>query len=121
LPADLPNPDLIYKIVAETLWREAREKGVFHGAAIDLADGYIHFSGAGQVEQTARLHFAGQAGLLLVAVDPARLGPSLKWERSRGGEDFPHLYGTLPADAVLSESALPLRADGSHDFTGLLP
>jgi len=120
LPADPARARAIYKIVAETLWREAREKGVFHGASIDLADGFIHFSGQGQVEQTAQLHFAGQAGLLLVAVDPARLGPSLKWERSRGGEDFPHLYGTLPFDAVLSESALPLRADGRHDFTGLL-
>jgi uncharacterized protein (DUF952 family) len=111
---------VVYKIVPAGLWREARASGVFRGAAVDLADGFIHFSSAAQVEETARRHFTGQHDLLLVAVDAARLAPALKWESSRGGDLFPHLYGALPFAAVLREDALPLNADGRHDFTGLL-
>ena len=86
----------LYKIVPETLWQEARQTGVFHGAGIDLTDGFIHFSTAGQVKQTAALHFTGQSGLLLVAVDGGGLGDKLVFEPSRGGDLFPHLYADLP-------------------------
>jgi uncharacterized protein (DUF952 family) len=111
----------IYKIVPSSLWREARASGSFRGAAVDLADGFIHFSSAAQVEETAKRHFAGQNDLLLVTVDGAQLGQALIWERSRGDDLFPHLYGALPFEAVLREDSLPLRADGRHDFSGLLP
>lgn len=110
---------VIYKIVPQALWREAREKGSFAGAAIDLTDGYIHFSTAAQARETAARHFAGQTDLLLVAVDAARLGESLKYEPSRGGDLFPHLYAALPMAAVLSEHPLPLGPDGHHIFPEL--
>ncbi len=106
----------IYKIVPEALWKPARQAGVFEGAAIDLSDGYIHFSTAAQVRETAARHFAGQTDLLLVAVDGAMLGDALKYEASRGGDLFPHLYANLPLDAVLWERPLPLDASGRHQF-----
>lgn len=111
---------LIYKIVPRDLWREAEAKGVFEGAGVDLADGYIHFSTRAQVEETAARHFADVADLLLVAVRSERLGEALKLEPSRGGDLFPHLYGTLSLDLVERVDALPLRSDGRHDFSGLL-
>ena len=107
---------LIYKIVPESLWTQARAKGVFEGAAIDLADGYIHFSTGAQARETAARHFAGQAGLLLVAVPAEALGPALQFEPSRGGDLFPHLYAPLPLSAVAWERPLPLGADGAHQF-----
>ncbi len=110
----------IYKIAGTEEWAAAAETGVFAGAAVDLADGYIHFSDAGQVRETAARHFAGRDDLLLVAVDTGALGADLKWEPSRGGALFPHLYGILPLSAVLRVAPLPLGADGHHDFTGLL-
>ena len=106
----------IYKIVPRELWQTARQAGVFRGAAIDLKDGYIHFSTGSQAVETARLHFAGQADLLLVAVDATAFGDALKWEPSRGGDLFPHLFADLPLDAVLWEKPLPLGADGAHAF-----
>lgn len=111
---------LIYKIVPRDLWREAESKGVFEGASIDLADGFIHFSSRAQVEETAARHFAGMPDLLLVAVEAERLGEALKWEPSRGGDLFPHLYGPLPLYSVRRVDALPVRADGGHEFSGLL-
>ncbi|RTL84045.1 MAG: DUF952 domain-containing protein [Hyphomicrobiales bacterium] len=110
---------LIYKIVSTPEWRAAEAAGVFTGAAIDHADGYIHFSTAEQAEETAAKHFAGQADLLLVAVAAERLGDALKWEVSRGGALFPHLYAPLSLSAVTRVAPLPLRS-GRHDFTGLL-
>lgn len=110
---------IIYKIVPATLWQDARESGEFKGAAIDLTDGYIHFSTADQVKQTAALYFAGQDGLLLVAVDGTKLGDKLVYEASRGGALFPHLYATLPRDAVIWEKPLPRGADGNHVFPEL--
>lgn len=107
---------IIYKIVPDVLWQAARETGVFEGAAVDLADGFIHFSTASQLQETAARHFAGQSGLLLVAVDGARLGADLVYETSRGGALFPHLYAHLPLSAVLFETPLPLLADGTHQF-----
>jgi uncharacterized protein (DUF952 family) len=111
----------LYKIVTETLWQEARDSGVFRGAAIDLTDGFIHFSTASQAIQTAALHFAGQTGLLLVAVDGAALGDKLIFEPSRGGDLFPHLYADLPLSAVLWEKPLPLDAAGQHIFPDMTP
>jgi uncharacterized protein (DUF952 family) len=104
----------IYKIVPATAWAEAERKGAFAGAGIDLKDGYIHFSSAGQVAETAQLHFAGQEGLVLVALDPALFGAALKWEPSRGGALFPHLYGTLDPTLILWVKPMPLGADGRH-------
>lgn len=106
----------IYKIVPQELWQKARSEGVFKGASIDLQDGYIHFSTARQAVETAKLHFAGQSGLLLVAVEVDRLGDALRFEPSRGGDLFPHLFADLPMDAILWEKPLPLGADGSHQF-----
>ncbi len=91
------------------MWREAARDGVFRGAPIDLADGYIHFSTAAQVAETAARHFAGATDLVLVAVDAAALGDALRWEPSRGGALFPHLYGTLPLSAVHSRRSAAAR------------
>lgn len=110
---------IIYKIVPMELWQEARSLGVFRGAPIDLKDGYIHFSTAAQAVDTARLHFAGETGLMLVAVDAFVFGDSLKWEPSRGGDLFPHLFADLPFDAVLWERPLPVGPDGLHVFPDL--
>ncbi|MGV2121849.1 DUF952 domain-containing protein [Agrobacterium vitis] len=106
----------IYKIVPDALWQKARADGVFAGAPIDLQDGFIHFSTAIQAKDTARLHFAGQQDLLLVAVDGEALGTALIFEPSRGGALFPHLYAPLPLSAVLWEKPLPLGEDGLHQF-----
>jgi uncharacterized protein (DUF952 family) len=108
--------DIIYKICPEALWREAENAGRFDGAPIDLADGYIHFSTAQQVRETATKHFAGQTDLLLVAVDTGPLGKALKWEVSRGGALFPHLYAPLDPSAVLWVRPLPLGTAGAHVF-----
>lgn len=110
---------LIYKIISAPEWRAAEAAGVFRGAAIDLTDGYIHFSSAEQAEETAARHFAGQEDLLLVTVDAGKLGDALKWEASRGGALFPHLHAPLSLDAVTRVAPLPLRG-GRHDFAGLL-
>jgi len=107
---------IIYKICPEALWREAEAAGRFDGAAIDLTDGYIHFSTAEQAVETAARHFAGQGGLVLVAVEAAALGDALRYEPSRGGALFPHLYGPLPMQAVRWVRPLPLGADGRHAF-----
>ena len=107
---------VIYKIVPETLWQEARQSGVFNGASIDLTDGFIHLSTASQAKETAARYFAGQNGLLLVAIDAAALGEKLVFETSRGGALFPHLYSPLPISAVLWENPLPIGPDSAHVF-----
>ncbi len=114
-PPIINNP-VIYKIVPTDLWRDAKETGVFKGAAIDLTDGFIHFSTAAQVRETAQKHFSGQDDLLLVAVDGGALGDKLVFETSRGGDQFPHLYAPLPLDSVLWETPLTLDDDGAHQF-----
>ena len=116
-----PVVPVIYKICDAVQWRQAERCGAFQGAGIDAQDGYIHLSGPGQVAETAAKHFAGLAGLVLVAIDAAALGAALKWERSRGGALFPHLYGALALDAVLWAKPLPLGADGRHVFPELVP
>ncbi len=107
---------LIYKILSGTLWEQARSAGVFSGAGIDLADGYIHFSDAKQAQETADKHFLGQTGLVVLEVDAAKLGEALKWERARGGALFPHLYRELKVDEVQSVFLLPIGDDGRHVF-----
>ncbi|MBO1038665.1 DUF952 domain-containing protein [Brucella pituitosa] len=109
----------IYKIAPRDLWAQAEEAGIFTGAPVDIADGYIHFSTYTQVRETAAKHFAGQTDLLLISVDVAALGDALKYEASRGGALFPHLYATLPMSAVTKVEPLPLDKDGLHIFPEL--
>ena len=107
---------LIYKICPRELWREAEAEGRFGGAPVDLADGFIHFSDAAQAPETASRHFAGISDLLLVAVEAEALGPVLRYESSRGGDLFPHLYGDLQLSAVRWVEDLPMGGDGRHIF-----
>ena len=112
-------PTTIYKICENALWREAERAGLFRGAPVDARDGFIHFSTAAQVRETAARHFAGAADLMLIAVEAAALGGALRWEVSRGGDLFPHLYGPLPLAAVLWAKPLPLGGDRRHVFPEL--
>ncbi|MGO8799790.1 MAG: DUF952 domain-containing protein [Roseiarcus sp.] len=105
---------LIFKIAGANEWRRAEAEGAFDGSTVDRVDGYIHFSTAAQVAETAAKWFAGREDLLLAAVDPDALGPALRWEPARGGALFPHLYAPLPMSAVRWRRALPLGADGRH-------
>lgn len=110
---------MIYKIVAAAHWQAAKHDGVFRGAADDLRDGFIHFSTAEQIEETAAKHFAGQDNLLLVSADGDKLGAALRWEPSRGGALFPHLYCELALAAVITVDKVILGADGRHIFPPL--
>jgi uncharacterized protein (DUF952 family) len=105
----------LYKIIDMNAWREAEAAGVFKGAAIDLKDGYIHLSTAAQVTETARLHFAGVANLLLVAIDESVVSNDLKWEASRGGQLFPHVYGTIDPSEILWAKPMPWNGE-AHTF-----
>ena len=109
----------IYKICPESLWRDAEIAGQFTGSPVDSADGFIHFSTPAQVAETLARHFAGKDHLLLVAVDATKLGDELKYEPSRGGDLFPHLYGALRLDAVRWVKPLPLSDDGRHQLPDL--
>ena len=111
--------ETIYKISPADAWRAAEEAGVFTGAPIDIADGFIHFSTADQVRQTAALHFAGQADLVLAAIDAGSLGDALRFEASRGGDLFPHLYSELSMSSVRWAKPMPLGPDGVHVFPDL--
>lgn len=97
---DMPYPATAYKILTAGQWAHFRRHGVFHGAPVDLDDGYIHLSTADQLQGTLDKHFAGQSDLVIAEVDLAALGESVKWEVSRGGALFPHIYGPLPMAAV---------------------
>jgi len=105
---------LVYKIISAEGWRQSRLAGVFTGTAIDLADGYIHLSGDSQVRETAERHFSGQQDLLLVAFEADTL-KNLKWEPSRGGALFPHVYGTIDPNAALWAKPLAFM-DGAFEF-----
>src|ERR1044071_10400385 len=107
---------VIYKICTQAEWHEGEHNGASRGSAFDLRDGFIHFSTAEQAAETAAKWFAGQRDLVLVAVDGDALGARLKWEPSRGGALFPHLYGDLELHAVLRVDPLPLDAGGRHVF-----
>ncbi|MGD0723605.1 MAG: DUF952 domain-containing protein [Roseiarcus sp.] len=107
---------LIFKIVGAEEWRIAQAAGAFAGAEVDRADGFIHFSTAAQAAETAARWFAGRRDLVVAAVDAEALGAALRWEPSRGGALFPHLYAPLPMSAVRWTRALPLGLDGRHVF-----
>jgi uncharacterized protein (DUF952 family) len=107
---------LIYHLADADHFAAATAAGTYEGTAADRADGFIHFSTAQTVRESAAKHRAGQPNLLLLAVDPLTLGDALKWEPARGGVLFPHLYGALPISAVLSATPLPLDARGLHVF-----
>lgn len=111
----------IYKIVEREEWALAVAAGVFHGSAVDLKDGFIHFSTAAQAGETARRHFHGRAGLVIVGFDAERLGDQLKWEPSRGGDLFPHLYGPLATGLAISIAEVPLGEDGAPLLPPLEP
>ncbi len=107
---------LIYHLARHPEWDAALRSGSYAGAREDRADGFMHFSTAAQVRESAARHRKGEAGLILLEADAARLGPALKWEPARGGQLFPHLYGPLPVAAVTRTAPLPLDADGLHIF-----
>lgn len=111
-PLEEQRSQLIYKIVSRHAWEEACKGGAFEGSAADVHDKFIHLSAPHQLAGTAAKHFRGQAGLLLAAFDSAALGPALKWEPSRGGDLFPHLYAPLPTAASLWTKPLALGDDG---------
>jgi len=111
----------VYKIIDGAAWQAASAAGWFDGAAIDLADGFIHFSSAAQAQETARRHFAGQDGLVLVAFDAAALGDALRWEISREGDLFPHLYGPLNPAMAVEVRAIPRDAAGIPQLGDLIP
>ena len=106
----------VYKILSQSEWDQAVAAGEFAGAEIDIRDGYIHLSTAEQAPATARLHFHGKAGLLVLELESGTLGNALRWEPSRGGQLFPHYYGVLPVSAILSVRPAPLGDDGIPDL-----
>lgn len=110
---------LIFHMARDAEWESAQSVGLYHGAAEDRADGFIHFSTASQVRESAAKHRTSEPNLILIACDPAALGDDLKWEPARGGELFPHLYGDIPLSAVAWAKPLPLDAHGLHIFPDL--
>ena len=115
----VPRMQLLYKIMSADAWTDLERTGAFDGSPVDHRDGFIHLSAAHQVRETAAKHFAGQDNLMLVAIDQAKI-EHLKWEPSRGGDLFPHIYGRLDAASVAW--AKPLRLlDGVHQFPGEVP
>jgi uncharacterized protein (DUF952 family) len=110
----------IFKICGRPAWEEAQTAGVFAGSPADQSDGFIHFSTAAQLPGTAAKHFAGLSDLMLLAVDSATLGAALRWEPSRGGELFPHLYAALPLSAVLWACPLADEVGGRRAFPELV-
>ncbi|HEX4339552.1 MAG TPA: DUF952 domain-containing protein [Polyangiaceae bacterium] len=113
----------LYRILSVDEWSTARQDGVFHGSPHDVRDGFVHLSGAHQVAGTLAAHYEGKSGLVLLVLDGDLLsslpGIVLRWETSRDGADFPHLYGALPVSAVLAATPLALDADGVHVLPAL--
>jgi uncharacterized protein (DUF952 family) len=109
----------IYKLLTRPEWLAASDAGVFTGAAVDVADGFIHFSTAAQAAETGRKYFSGVENLVAVAFEAEALGEGLKWEPSRGGDLFPHLYGPLPTGLAVEAMPVELDADGVPMLTGL--
>jgi uncharacterized protein (DUF952 family) len=112
---------LIYKLLDRAAWLAAKAAGTYAGSPVDLADGFIHFSTAAQAQETAAKHFKGVADLMLLSVDPDRLGAPLTWEPSRGGALFPHLYTPMPTSAVVAERAIALDGAGIPVIGALEP
>jgi uncharacterized protein (DUF952 family) len=106
----------IYHVCRREEWKAGKAAGVYQGSSQDISDGFIHFSTSAQVRRSAAKHRAGQSGLELLTVEPSALGDFLRWEPSRAGELFPHLYGALLLTAVLRVDDLPLGPDGLHVF-----
>jgi uncharacterized protein (DUF952 family) len=111
---------VLYKIMSKQEWEKAQAQGIYKGSEVDRRDGFIHLSAAHQVRATAQKHFPGKADLVLISVTQESLGPSLKWEASRGGDLFPHIYGPLQLDALGEAVPLPL-VNGIHQFPPGLP
>jgi len=111
----------LYKILPSAEWDAAAEAGRFEGSALDRQDGFIHLSAAAQAQRTAELHFAGREGLVLLEIDAEPLGAALRWEPSRGGALFPHLYAPLDCAVVRSVRNLPLDARGIPQLGELAP
>jgi uncharacterized protein (DUF952 family) len=105
-----------YKICAASDWERAVAAGAYAGAPVDIADGYIHLSTAAQIGDTLRRHFAGRAGLVLVAIDLGKLGDTVRWEPSRGGDLFPHIYGPLPIIAAIERQDIPDEDEARTSF-----
>jgi uncharacterized protein (DUF952 family) len=112
---------IIYKICERAEWHAAERAGIYRGSDVDVRDGFIHFSTHAQVAKTAAKHFAGQSDLVLVAIDADALGAALKWERSRGGDLFPHLYAALSLEAVRWAKVLPDEENGRRAMPELAP
>lgn len=112
----MPPQNVVYKICSRKEWESAVSEGEYPGAPIDLKDGFIHFSNGQQVRETAAKHFAGVSGLVLVSFDATQFGDALRWEVSRGGDEFPHLYGPLSTAKALDVQDLPIDDDGVHVF-----
>ncbi len=115
------NDKVIYHMCRADEWQAAQTSGSYPGSSQDQADGFIHFSTKQQVWTSAAKHRHGQPDILLLAVDASTLGDALKWEPSRGGALFPHLYGPLPVEAVTDVTPLPLGDDGVHVFPDGFP
>jgi uncharacterized protein (DUF952 family) len=111
----------IYKICPASAWREAEREGVYRGSADDSRDGFIHFSTGSQLGETARKHFFGQSGLMLIEVDADALGEALRWEPSRNGELFPHLYDELDMRLVTAVREMESRPDGCPEVPEFAP
>lgn len=119
---DRPAPQAgqrLYRLLPAADWRQAVADGAYCGAPHDTADGFIHLSTADQVEETAAKHYAGVPELMVLTVDSSRLDGELKWEPARGGELFPHLYGTVPLEAVLGAELVATDRDGAYTFPHL--
>ena len=110
---------LVYKILPKSAWDDAVAQGRFDGSPIDVQDGYIHFSTAAQAQETARRHFAGRGDLVVLEIEADDLGDGVRWEPSRGGDLFPHLYGVLDVGHVLDVTDAPLGADGVPELGAL--
>ena len=109
----------IYKLLTRPEWLAAADAGVFAGAPVDVADGFIHFSTAAQAQETGRKYFSGLPELVVVAFEAEALGDGLKWEPSRGGDLFPHLYGPLPTALAVEAMPVELDAEGVPLLSGL--
>ena len=114
------NVPVLYKIMSRKEWESAQAQGIYRGSGVDLKDGFIHLSAPHQVRATAQKHFTGLADLVLLAVKAEDLGQNLKWEASRDGDLFPHIYGPLQLSAVGEVISLPLE-NGSHHFPRDVP
>lgn len=113
MPSDAPAPAIAYKVLTADQMAALEADGTFAGAPVDLADGYVHLSTAAQLTETVDKHFAGQDDLHVAAIDLDALGDAVRWEESRGGQSFPHLYSPIPLDAVVAYGPLARGDDGS--------